>query len=226
LTKPGKTSMRWSARSKKEKEKVLRKKTRAAEAPQKRIGIFGGVFDPVHTAHKAIVRNAIKKLRLNALYIVPAGDPPHKARPALAAAKRLLLLKEAFCDLKKVVVSDIEIRRKGKSYTCDTLSYFKKLTRARLFFIMGADNIGEIKTWRNPKKIFALATIAVVPRPGYRLLEAYPEYASKMKALKIAPLDISSTDIRGLLLKGKNVVALVPKKAAVLIRNNRWYKGF
>ena len=190
---------------------------------KKRIGVFGGIFDPVHKGHQAIVETALNRLSLDKIYIVPSAAPPHKPMPVLDTPARIKLLKAVFDRTDGVEVSDIEMARSGPSYTFETIDFFKQKTGAQLFFIMGADNIGEIKTWKHPEKILTRATVVVVERPGFDFLDKYPEYRDTMVSMKMDPSDIHSRQIRASLLQGRLVDAQVPAEALALIKQHNWY---
>ena len=190
---------------------------------EKRTGIFGGIFDPVHVGHWNVARAALRHLALQKLYIVPSRLPPHKPKPALGPADRLLLLRAAFAGSPAIEISDIELRRGGTSYTCETLAHFRKAAGGKLFFIIGADNVPEIPSWREPRRILELAVLAVAGRPGFGLPVLPPAYRGKMVPLPVDPADISSTVVRQRLAAGRDVSAWVPKPALDLILEKGWY---
>jgi nicotinate-nucleotide adenylyltransferase len=190
----------------------------------KRIGLFGGIFDPVHNGHKTIATAALNQLDLDTLYIIPCAAPPHKTAPVLKADFRTAMCEQVFAGDPRVVVSDIEVKRGGLSYTYQTIEYFKKKIGSDPFFIMGADNIGEIRQWKHPEKIFENATVVVAGRPGFDFLDRFPDNQGMMVPLKIDQVDISSSKIRSYLQQGKDVKQWVPPAALALIRKNKWYR--
>lgn len=191
---------------------------------QKRIGLFGGLFDPVHNGHLRLARAALSCLSLDNLIIMPAGSPWHKQGPLLPALERLRLLEQVFAEIPGITVSDEEIRRKGVSYTWETLSRLREGFTGVLYLVIGADNIGEIRKWRNPEIIFKTARIAVAARPPYPSLDSFPEYAGSMETLPVEPLEISSTELRRRLKTGQDASAFIPPKALEMILENGWYK--
>jgi len=191
----------------------------------KRIALFGGLFDPPHHGHLRVVKAALTHLHLDKLIVLPAYMPSHKDVPALNAEARLALTRAAFKDLDKVEVSDIEIQRGGLSYTHETLSAFHADNPdTDLFFLIGADNIPEISTWRHPEKIFALATLAVVARPPFPFLDHFPELASRMVPVPVEPLELSSTDLRRRLSNNTDLSGFLPLPVLELILENGWYR--
>ena len=133
----------------------------------KRIGIFGGSFDPPHLGHLVIAALAVRTLKLDVVYLVPAYQPPHKAgRHASTARDRLAMTKLSVRGNSNLRVSDIEIKRRGVSYTIDTVRAFhRRFPSAELFLIIGSDSLRQFQSWKEPEGILALATLAVYRRP-------------------------------------------------------------
>lgn len=170
----------------------------------RKIAMFGGSFNPVHNAHTNFADKVIKAFNLDELYIVPTYSSPHKTGKGMAEPiDRLKMCEIAFKNIDRVVVSDIEIKRTGKSYTCDTLKQLKTLyPDDTLYLVMGADMYISLLEWKNPLDIFKLAEIITFPRDddGYQILK---EYSEKFKALGAVThilnepvFMLSSTEIR------------------------------
>ena len=124
-----------------------------------RIGIFGGTFSPVHNGHIAAAYAFMEKMWLDVLYVMPTALPPHKQLHGdAAAADRLEMLRLAFAGMDGVIVSDMEIRRGGRSYTVDTLRQMHADLHGddRLFLLMGTDMLLSFDSWREPDEIFRL----------------------------------------------------------------------
>ena len=134
----------------------------------RRIGVFGGTFDPPHLGHLALAEWAWARLRLDRVLFVPAGAPPHKRGRRLSdPAHRLAMVRLAVRGNPAFAVSDLEALRTGPSYTVDTLRALRaRHPGARLFLLMGADSLSEFPTWREPAAIARLATLVVAARPG------------------------------------------------------------
>ncbi|MCX6121495.1 MAG: nicotinate-nucleotide adenylyltransferase [Ignavibacteriales bacterium] len=175
-----------------------------------RIGIFGGTFDPPHKGHLAIAKQAKKQLGLHCVYFVPAYIPPHKQQHSSTMAQhRLKMLKLAVSGKKEFKVSTIELRRRGISYTVDTLKTFKRrFPNAELILIIGADNLAQFNSWKSPKRILKLASLAVYKRKGFRLL--LKDSSIDYFLLKGRMLCISSTEIRNRIKMGFPIRGLVP----------------
>ena len=123
---------------------------------QIRIGIYGGTFAPVHKGHVAAAEAFFRQMELDLLYVIPAGIPPHKQIDASDdPIHRLRMCELAFDGMKNVIVSDMEIRREGKSFTVDTLRALSAEDR-RLFLLMGTDMMLTLDSWREPDEIFRL----------------------------------------------------------------------
>ena len=130
----------------------------------KKLGVFGGTFDPPHNGHYNAAIEFISKLELDELLVIPTFVPPHKDRKSdTTAEERLEMTRLAFSNIPNVIVSDIEIKRGGKSYTYLTL---EELTNSdtELYFLCGTDMFLTLDKWKNPEIIFNLATICCVRR--------------------------------------------------------------
>jgi len=133
------------------------------------IGIFGGTFDPIHLGHIAVAKYAKTDLNLDKVIFVPAGCPQLKPRlPAASAKHRFEMVKLAIGNKEMFYASDIEIKRKGPTYTVDTLKSIKKNyhPRSSLWFIVGSDAFSEFNKWENHEEIMRLSNICVVRRSG------------------------------------------------------------
>ena len=131
-----------------------------------RIGIFGGAFNPVHNGHISLAAQAVSMLSLDKLILVPTADPPHKSGTDFAPAKaRLDMLSLAFKYFGNAVVSDIEFKRQGKSYTYYTVNQIAALyPGARLFLIIGQDQFVNFDSWYKWRDILNSVTLFAVAR--------------------------------------------------------------
>jgi nicotinate-nucleotide adenylyltransferase len=189
---------------------------------EKRIGILGGTFNPIHSGHLNLARHAKKALSLDKVVFIPAYMPPHKKiEGSTSPADRLNMISRAIRNEKDLTLSLYEIKRRRKSYSIDTLEYFRKKygSGAKLFFIIGADSLTGIHSWRHINKALKLAQFVVCGRPGYSLKNC-PRPINK---IDIPEKDISSTEIRRLLKKGKPIKGLVPAAVERYIRRRRLY---
>ncbi|CAN2039016.1 putative nicotinate-nucleotide adenylyltransferase [Candidatus Magnetomoraceae bacterium gMMP-15] len=136
------------------------------------IALFGGTFNPIHTAHLRVAEEVREYFNINKIYLMPSSLPPHKKQSNVADAKdRLEMVKLAVKDYPEFEVSDVELRRNGFSYTIDTLRYFQSTmpVNTRLYFIVGLDAFLEIHTWKSYNQLFNLAYFIVISRPQNRI---------------------------------------------------------
>lgn len=192
----------------------------------KRLGIFGGTFDPIHTGHLIIAEDVWERFSLQKLIFVPARTPPHKDDPTIASPHhRCSMISLAIKGNTHFEVSDVEIRRPGRSYTVDTLEAFRNIypEPTELLFIMGLDQALEVQTWKDPERLFSLAEILVVPRPGYSATGLKEEIRGEVKLLEGRSIDISSTEIRRRVGAGQSIRYLAPKEVEAYIHDNRLY---
>ncbi len=191
-----------------------------------RIGVFGGTFNPPHNGHKKLALEIPGRLSLDLLIIVPTHIPPHKNAASLASDEDRLNMCRLCFEEKNTVVSRVELKRSGKSYTVDTLSEIKKIyPDDELFFIMGSDMLTSFHSWREPEKILDMAKICAVSRhPGEtEKLKAYIDsrFAHRKERFTVAefePVEISSTDIRE-----NQRFDMLPEKVAAYIKERGLY---
>ena len=193
---------------------------RIPSVPQ-RIGVFGGTFDPPHRGHLAVAQVARKNLRLDHVMLVVANDPWKKSpeREVTPAADRLALVQALAQGEDGVVVSDMEIRRGGPSYTVVTLRELAAAhLGAELFLIIGRDLVDDFASWHESVAIGHLATIVVVDRPGY-VTDAQRDW----KVLVVPPMEVSSTQLRDQLRAGDDVSGDIPSAVLAEIRQRGLY---
>ncbi|MDO9390145.1 MAG: nicotinate-nucleotide adenylyltransferase [bacterium] len=192
----------------------------------KRIGIFGGTFDPIHLGHLIVARQAAEKLGLDQVVFIPAGQPPHKGGEKLSPARdRLEMVRLAVRGDGLFRVSDIEIMSKNASYTVNTLKALKsKYKTAGLFLLLGMDQAVLLSTWKEPQELFDLATVCVLSRPGYSRNEVEPRWRKMLRFLPVSLIDISATVIRDRVRRSQPIRNLVPESAARYINNKKLYQ--
>jgi len=187
---------------------------------QERLGLFGGSFDPPHLAHLIIAECAREQLGLERVIFIPAHQSPHKNGATLTAADhRVEMTALAIEGNSSFEVSDIEVRRKGISYTVDTLKHFRdSFPQSDLYFIVGSDSLDQFESWKSPEEILSLVTLAVFPRRWG------VEAKNKTTVVLHAPvIEISSTDIRRRVKMGRSIRYMVPPKVEKFIQLHRLY---
>ena len=199
-----------------------------------KIGIYGGTFNPPHLGHMAAAKTAVQVLGLDKLILVPAAVPPHKQLPegSATAEQRLDMVRLMADNLNLpgvAQVSDIELRREGKSYTSDTLVAMKALyPDAELWLLMGTDMFLTLHNWHEPKKIMDLAGICAFGRteqdgeelfaPQRKFLQE--QYNARLTTITLPGLvDISSTQLRDVLEKGQGEEYLCPAVYGYILMN-------
>jgi nicotinate-nucleotide adenylyltransferase len=134
-----------------------------------RIGLLGGTFNPVHNGHLAIARQTREALQLERVVLIPTGDPPHKPLEHLAPAKdRYEMVRLAIGSDPSLSVSDVDVRRSGKSYSIETVRLLQQQfgRETTLYFLIGLDAFLELPTWRDPETLLTLCSFVVISRPG------------------------------------------------------------
>jgi nicotinate-nucleotide adenylyltransferase len=201
----------------------------------RRIGLMGGSFDPVHTAHLALGCTALSHLSLDQVRWIPVGQPWQKARQLAAPAHRLAMVALATDNEPRFVVDDIEIRRDGPSYTLDTVRALQacagqgQKSRDNWFLIIGQDQYANLPTWHGWRELIERVTLAVACRGDQRPTPAAELAATphRMVELPMPPMTVSSTDIRARLAQGDApdtlAPAMVPPAVARYIANHQLY---
>ena len=199
---------------------------------KKRLGVFGGAFDPPHHAHVALAQAALAQLALDALHIVPTGLAWHKARQLSAAADRLAMTRLAFAGMERVVVDEREIHRPGPSFTVDTLVALQaEYPGAQLYLVLGADQVAALASWHRWQDVLKIAIICIADRTSGAGVEGIfkPEYLAgqAVQTLKLPLMPVSATDIRQQIasadLGPPGWHALVPEPVARYIERHRLY---
>jgi nicotinate-nucleotide adenylyltransferase len=190
-----------------------------------RVGIFGGTFDPVHNAHVALARVALAELRLDELLWVPAGQPWQKQQRDLApAADREAMVRLAIAGEARFKLSRVELERSGASYTVDTVRDLRAARPcAQWFLVIGQDQYAGFHTWHRWQELLNLVTLAIADRPDAVRTVDRQVLAVTHAALTLPMMVVSSSDIRGRVMRGLGIDDLVPAPVARYIARHRLY---
>lgn len=218
------------------------------------IGLFGGTFDPIHFGHLRAALEVKEGFGLDQVFLIPAATPPHKKRSAVTdASDRLKMLELSVPDHSGIVISDVELKRPGPSYTIDTIYHFKKSMSPdnQIYLMVGLDAFLEIDTWKSYQKLLEQVAFIVMARPfldgqdfsakwnilqdflhakisrGYKFSDTASCFvhprAKPVYVFDVTLLDISGTRIRKLVKHGKSIEFLVPEKVEKYIQNRGLY---
>jgi nicotinate-nucleotide adenylyltransferase len=205
----------------------------------KSVALFGGAFNPIHFGHLAIAEEVRSKHNIDKVIFIPTNIPPHKDPADLAdAKKRLIMAYLATVSNPCFETSSFEIDKGGKSFSIDTVKYYHQLFKGKveLYFIIGADMLMEISTWKNIEELLKMCRFIAVSRPGYdvqklfnRHFLASENYAVASELLEniliedMTMLDISATNIRRRVKEWKSIKYLVPEPVEQFIHNQQLY---
>ncbi len=204
-------------------------------AKSEKIGILGGTFDPIHLGHLIIAEQARDQYGLDRVLLIPSGHSyfkDNRSRKVLPAQTRLEMTRIAARDHAPFEVSDIEVNRPGNTYSFETLEQLRELyPSSELYFIVGADTVCSMRTWRAPERIFAACTILaairedqVDPEQLRKESDALArDYGARILPVEIPNIGISSTDIRERAAAGKSIHYLVPSELESYIIENGIY---
>jgi len=206
------------------------------------LGIFGGTFDPIHFGHLRTAFELLQVLGLEEVRLVPAGAPPHRGTPTCDAGHRLAMVRAAVADQPGLVVDDREIRRGGPSYTVLTLRELRGEQPLRpLCLIVGMDAFLGLPQWHEWRDVFELAHVVVAHRPGWqapdtgelgellatrgtqRVADLHASIAGRLHVRPVTQLEISSTDLRELIVAGQDPRYLLPDAVRAIIRDTGCY---
>jgi nicotinate-nucleotide adenylyltransferase len=219
---------------------------------ERRIGAFGGTFDPIHNGHLQVAREVARIFKLDRMLLIPAHRPPHKdARAISDAYHRYAMTVVATLNEPALLVSAVELEAPDKPYTFETIERLKSLygNDVELFFVMGADSFREVDTWREPVRVLEGANWIVVTRPGHviglshlaerlrtRVIDlrgveeprlediSTPEGRSSIFLTDSVSEDISSTAIRWRVKEGRGAAGMVPEAVATFIERYGLYR--
>jgi len=208
-----------------------------------KIGIMGGTFNPPHLGHLRLAEEVAWEHGLDRIVFIPCFVPPHKSNDDVAPAEQRLEMTRLACnDNPKFQVSDLEIMMKGASYTVNTLEHFAETRRGSMHFILGTDSLRDVRTWKDPERLFGLANFIVVTRPGTDFQQAWQDVPRSIQrqfqpvqgcyvhtcSTRLVPsgvtgLNISATGIRNLLKAGRSIRYLVPEPVRSYILETKLY---
>jgi nicotinate-nucleotide adenylyltransferase len=202
---------------------------------KRRIGVFGGTFDPVHVGHLILAEQCREQGRLDEVWFVPSARPPHKLeRPLTPFAQRVEMLALAVAGNPAFRIDPSEKDRPGPSYTADTLAEFRlRHPEAEFCLVIGSDTLADLPHWREPVRVVEQAALLVVARPNcpvpapdeLRAALRLPESVPLRQQFVAAPLiDISSRDLRRRAAEGRSLRYLVPRAVECYIAEKRLYQ--
>lgn len=205
----------------------------------KRLGIFGGAFDPVHKGHTQSLKYISDLKVIDEIQVIPNYASPHNKDIQTEEKHRLKMLEIAFKDIKNIKLNDIELKNKTKSYTYETLKCFKKIyPEEHLSLIIGLDSLHSFTTWKNWKNILSLCSLLVLERKLNDSLELNKDLESKITSsyddffsshgkiliLKNDLINVSSTDVRLKIKNNENLTDMVNDQVLEYISNKSLYK--
>jgi nicotinate-nucleotide adenylyltransferase len=190
------------------------------------LGIFGGTFSPPHCAHLRVAEEALAQCGLASVVFVPSGIPPHKPEEIVDKEHRYRMVQRMVEGHPRMTVSRIEIDREGPSYTIDTIEAFKASVGDALCFLVGADLLLDITTWRRPNELLHSVPFVLAPRNGVarERFEEPPFDEASLRFLDMEEVDLSSTWIRDRIARGEPYDPWVPSAVAAYIEKHRLYK--
>lgn len=216
------------------------------EAKRKRIGLFGGTFNPIHLGHLRGAEEIREAFSLDEVVFIPSAIPPHKSQEEIIDARyRIEMVRLAISSNPYFSLSEIELSRPGKSYSIDTLHHFCDGGQDTFFFILGGDAFVEIETWKDFKSLFALCHFIVMVRPGFDKIPVASQLPGSLTSAfqydletrvwvhlsgnhlyfkEISFLDISSTKIRELIERGESIKYLVPPETEAYLHQQGLYR--
>lgn len=196
----------------------------------KKIGLFGGTFNPPHIGHLLIAKRIKNEFNLDKIIFIPAYHPPHKKPYDIIDAKhRLNMIEMLIKNEHNFVVSDFEIKKHSVSYTIDTIKHFiNYFTKQELFFIVGSDNFYYIESWKDYKNLLYMVNFIIYIRQGFtrkKILDKHKNIINEKIFWSLQNnIDISSSEIRLKIRNGKNCKKDVGEKVWDYIIKNNLYK--
>ncbi len=191
----------------------------------KTVLIFGGTFNPPHLGHLIVADDVYYKLKPAAVLFIPAATPPHKQGERYTASEtRLHMVRLAVAGDRRFVASSLEVDRSGVSFTVDTVAALHGAGFSRIAVAVGADNLLEVPTWKDWRRLLEEVRLVALTRPGYDLADAPPELEGRFEPLEVTPIPISSTMVRARVRAGEPFRYLVPPAVFDFILSSRLYR--
>ena len=199
----------------------------------RRVGVLGGTFDPIHYGHLAAAEECRVALDLDVVLFMPASQPPHKRGLEISPADdRARMVELAIGSNPGFALSRIDLDRAGPSYTVGALEQLRRELgpEAQIWFVMGADSLADILTWREPARLIQLARLAVVNRPGApdpapeRLEARLPGAGERIDVVEIPDLAISATDLRARVAAGRPIKYQLPEAVEQYVQERGLYR--
>jgi nicotinate-nucleotide adenylyltransferase len=197
----------------------------------KRIGIFGGTFDPIHHGHLIIADELRYQLNLESVHFLPAGRPPHKTDQDITSDHhRLTMLQMAIGEDPNFNISMIDIENSGLAYTADSMvEHQKRFTDAEITFLMGQDSFRDLPYWHEPGRLARLVEMGVALRPGVvvdseNILHRVPELTGRVHFVDVPLIQIASSEIRRRVRENQPITYHVPGDVARYIRDQHLYR--
>src|SRR5579872_939325 len=187
-----------------------------------KIAILGGSFDPPHLGHFLVTRQILDYRKdIDKIFLMPVFK--HQWKPCIASVEQRMAMLKFFVD-KNIELSQVELKRKGISYTADTLKSVKVNNKDTIYWIVGSDILSEFHLWEKTEELLKLATFLVFPRDPYHLPKEIPQGFEVLKHSNLITTNISSTIIRERIKNGQSIRHLVPKEVGDYIIKNGLYR--
>lgn len=198
---------------------------------KKRVGIFGGTFDPIHMGHLIVAETIMDEFHLDKVVFIPAAVPPHKLDKQISPAKhRYMMTMLATCSNTRFQVSDMEMHRQGPSYSRDTLAQLieEHGRDTEFYFIVGADSVENLHTWNRIDELLTMCHFIGASRPGCmpdmeKIAQRFGPLAEKIHCLETPELEISSTEIRHRVGQKRTIRYIVPETVEQYIYKEKLY---
>jgi len=198
-----------------------------------KIGVLGGTFDPIHDGHLRLAEAVYHDLALDKVLFVPAGEPPHKrGRSITPSYHRAKMAELALEEYPHFEMSRVDLDRPGPHYSVDMVARLRadyQISAHDCFFIIGADSLMDLPTWRAPQQLLNLCRLAVAHRPGYQpdlvnLTTQLPNLPQKIDWVELPDTPISSTSLREAVGRGESIAGYTPQVVAWYIQQARLYR--
>ena len=191
------------------------------------MGLFGGTFNPLHNAHLEVAKTALNQYELSGIVFIPNGIPPHKERVMDGDKEaRYEMVRLAVESIPEFDVSRIEVDREGPSYTIDTIRALKDDYPQGICFIVGADRLLKLDTWKEPHELLRSVPFIIAPRSGVSLdiFDVSPFSEAVIVPLQMEDVDLSSSGLRDRIQRGESIREWVPQQVAEYIEEHKYYR--